>query len=158
MGRIARAHGIRGEVSIEPLSEVEARYAPGAELFLEDGRKLTVATARRHHRRLLVKFDQISDRDQAEALRGAVLVVPEDAVPAPPEGAYWVHQFVGLEVVTEDGRSLGRIREVQGNPANDLWVTESGTMIPAIREVVIRVDLEGGRVTVRDVPGLTGEG
>ncbi len=65
VGRIARAHGIRGEVSIEPLSEVEARYAPGAELFLEDGRKLTVATARRHHHRLLVKFDEISDRSEA---------------------------------------------------------------------------------------------
>ncbi len=85
-------------------------------------------------------------------------MVPEQAVPAPPEGAFWVHQLVGLEVVTEDGRSLGRIREVQGNPANDLWVTESGTLIPAIRDVVTEVDVRGGRVTVRDVPGLTGEG
>ncbi|MGH2687109.1 MAG: ribosome maturation factor RimM, partial [Actinomycetota bacterium] len=78
----------------------------------------------------------------AEALRGGVLVVPADSAPAPPGGSFWVHQVVGLEVMTEDGRSLGRIREVQGNPANDLWVTESGALIPAIR----------------DVPGLLGEG
>jgi 16S rRNA processing protein RimM len=61
---------------------------------------------------------------------------------------------VGLEVVTEEGRSLGRIAEVQGNPANDLWVTDSGALIPAVREVVVGVDLEAGRVTIRELPGL----
>lgn len=158
VGRIARAHGIRGEVSIEPLSEVEARFEPGSILHLEDGRSLTVAAARRHQQRLLVRFEEVADRNAAEALRGSVLVVPvEQAPPAPDEG-FWIHQVVGLEVVTEDGRSLGRIREVQGNPANDLWVVDDGTLIPAIRDVVADVDLEAGRVTIREVPGLIDEG
>ena len=158
VGRIARAHGIRGEVSIEPLSEIAARFEAGSELHLEDGRRLTVAASRTHGRRVLVKFEEVSDRDDAEQLRGGVLVVPADSAPAPPGGSFWIHQVVGLEVVTEDGRSLGKIREVQGNPANDLWVTESGTLIPAIRDVVTEVDLAGGRVTIRDLPGLIGEG
>ena len=65
-----------------------------------------------------------------------------------------MHEVVGLEVVTEEGRSVGRIREVLANPANDLWVTEAGTLIPAVREVVTRVDRDGGRVVIRDLEGL----
>jgi 16S rRNA processing protein RimM len=158
VGRIARAHGVHGEVAVEPLSEVEARFEPGSMLRLEDGRTLTVRGARPHHHRLLVTFDEISDRDGAEALRGALLLVPATDLPPIAEAdKYWVHQVVGLEVVTEDGRALGRIREVHGNPANDLWVTETGAIIPALRDVVASVDLDAGLVTIREVPGLLEE-
>lgn len=155
VGRVSRAHGVRGEVSVQRLTEVEGRFAAGSVLKLEDGRILTVEKARPHQQRLLVKFEEIADRTQAESLRGEVLLVPKDASPEPPEGSFWVHQVVGLEVVTEDGRSLGRIREVEGNPANDLWVTESGTLIPAVREFISEVDLKAGKVTIRDIPGIT---
>jgi 16S rRNA processing protein RimM len=154
VGRISRAHGVRGEVSVLRLSEVEDRFAKGSVLRLEDGRSLTIEAMRPHQQRLLVKFAEIEDRTQAESLRGEVLLVPAEAAPEPPDGAFWVHQVVGLEVVTEDGRSLGRIVDVQGNPANDLWVTESGTLIPAVREIVVEIDMQGRRVTVREIPGL----
>lgn len=158
VGRITRAHGIRGEASVLPLSEVPDRFAPGSVLRLEDGRTLTVQTARPHGHRLLVKFEQVVDRTGAEALRGQVLLVP--ATQAPPideDDRFWVHQVVGLEIVTEGGRSLGRIREVQANPANDLWATDQGALIPAVRAVVTGVDLDGRRVTIREVPGLVEE-
>jgi 16S rRNA processing protein RimM len=157
VGRVSSAHGVRGEVSVHKLTEVEERFAKGSILHLEDGRRLTVESARPHQRSLLVKFEQVTDRTQAEALRGQVLLVPSDASPAPPDGSFWVHQVVGLEVVTEDGRSLGTIVEVQENPANDLWVTESGILLPAIRDLVVEVDVEAGKVTVRDMPGLEGD-
>lgn len=152
VGRVARAHGIRGEVSVEPLSEIPSRFEPGSVLRLEDGRTLTVEASRPHRRWVLVGFEEVPDRTAAEALRGSILLVGADQVPSPPEGSFWVHQVVGLEVVTEDGRSLGRIREVQPNPANDLWITEGGTAIPANRELVTEVDLAGGRVRIRDLP------
>ncbi len=157
VGRISSAHGVRGEVSVHKLTEVDERFAPRSVLQLEDGRRLTVETVRPHQRSFLVKFEQVSDRTEAEALRGQVLLVPSDASPDPPEGAFWIHQVVGLEVVTEGGRSLGKIVEVQANPANDLWVTESGMLLPAIRDLVAHVDLEAGRVTVREMPGLEGD-
>lgn len=144
-----------GEVSVQPLTEVGARFVPGSVLRLEDGRTLTVETSRPHRDRVLVKFEGVADRDHADALRGSVLLV--DAADAPPieeRDRYWIHQVVGLQVITEDGRPLGRIREVEANPANDLWVTEDGALIPAVREVVVGVDLEAGRVTVRELPGL----
>jgi 16S rRNA processing protein RimM len=158
VGRIARAHGVRGEVAVQPLTEVPDRFAPGSVLSLEDGRTLTVETTRDHRHRLLVRFEEVADRDQAEALRGRVLLVAADRTPATGDpDRFWVHQVVGLEVVTEEGRSLGRIGEVRANPANDLWVTEAGVPIPAVREVVRDVDLEAGRVTVRELPGLVEE-
>jgi 16S rRNA processing protein RimM len=142
-------------VSVQPLTEVGARFVPGSVLRLEDGRTLTVQASRPHRDRVLVKFEGVADRDHADALRGSVLLV--DAADAPPieeRDRYWIHEVVGLQVITEDGRPLGRIREVEANPANDLWVTEDGALIPAVREVVVGVDLEAGRVTVRELPGL----
>ncbi|MGH2723313.1 MAG: ribosome maturation factor RimM [Actinomycetota bacterium] len=162
MGRITRAHGVRGEVTVQSLTEVEARFAPGSVLRLEDGRALTVRSARPHQHRLLVRFEEVPDRTAAEALRGRLLLVAAGEAPEiDEEDRFWVHQVVGLEVVTEGGRSLGRIREVLANPANDLWVAEAGghdTLIPAIRDVVVTVDPDEGRVVVREIPGLTTEG
>jgi 16S rRNA processing protein RimM len=158
VGRITRAHGIRGEVAVQALSEVPDRFIPGSTLRLEDGRPLTVEKARTHHRRHLIKFEEVADRNEAEALRGQILLVPAaDAPPIEEDGRFWVHQVVGLDVVTEDGRALGKIREVQANPANDLWLTDEGALIPAVRQVVRAVDLDRGVVTVHELPGLLDE-
>lgn len=158
VGRVTRAHGIRGEVAVESLSEVEGRFEPGSALRLEDGRTLTVASIRSHGHRLLIRFEGISDRTAAEALRGQVLLVAiSDAPSIEEEGRFWVHEVVGLEAVTEEGRSLGRIREVLRNPANDLWVAEGPAgqaLLPAVRDIIVDVDRDAGRVVVRDLPGL----
>jgi 16S rRNA processing protein RimM len=158
VGRITRAHGVRGEVAVQLLTEVEARFAPGSVLRLEDGRRLTVQTSRPHRHRLLVRFREVPERDAAEGLRGQTLLVAStEAPPIEDEDRFWVHQVVGLEVVTEEGRSLGRVREVQANPANDLWVTENGAVIPALRKVVVAVDLAAQRAVIRPIPGLLEE-
>jgi 16S rRNA processing protein RimM len=158
VGRVTRVHGIHGEVSVLPLSEVEGRFEPGSVLALGDGRRLTVERVRPHRGRLLVSFRELPDRSAAEALQGEYLLVAASEVPPAPEGAYWPHQLVGSEVVTEAGRSLGTLVEVIANPANDLWVARSedgaDVLIPALSDVVVSVDLEARRVTVRLTPGL----
>ncbi len=161
VGKITRAHGVTGEVAVLVLSEVEGRFADGAVLYLEDGRSLTVEESRPHRGRLLVRFREIPDRDRAERLLGMYLVVPEAEVPELPESAYWPHQLEGCEVVTEGGRSLGTLREVIANPANDIWVVVDGggeTLVPALKDVVVSVDVDAKRVVVREIPGLTTEG
>jgi 16S rRNA processing protein RimM len=143
---------------VRPLSEVASRFEPGSVLRLEDDRTLTVERSRPHRDHVLVKFEEVGDRSEADAFRGSVLLIDADQAPPIEEAdRFWIHQVVGLEVVTEGGRSLGRIREVEGNPANDLWVTEGGALIPAVREVVVAVDLAAGRVTIRELPGLLEE-
>jgi 16S rRNA processing protein RimM len=159
VGRITKAHGLRGEVAVQVLSDNPERFAEGATVYLEDGRSLSVVAARIAGSRLLVAFEAVDDRTAADALRGRSLVVPRSMLPELPEGEYWPHELIGCAVVTEAGRALGRLTDVIEHPANDLWAAtdEDGaeTLIPAIREVVVEVDLPSGRVVVRELPGLT---
>jgi 16S rRNA processing protein RimM len=155
---VTRAHGIKGEVSVLVLTEIPDRFEPGSTLRTEDGRELVVESSRGHRQRMLVAFEGIADRTAAETLHGAYLFVDEAEVPPPPEGSWWPHQLVGCEVVTESGRSLGQVREVVPGIANDLWVAgtpEEEVLLPALKDVVASVDVDGRRVVVRDVPGLT---
>jgi 16S rRNA processing protein RimM len=159
VGRVTGAHGIKGEVSVLVLTQVEGRFAPGAVVWLEEGRSLTVGSSRRHRGRLLVAFDEVPDRAAAERLVRRVLFVPESASPPLPEGSWWDHQLVGCAVTTEDGRWLGVVREVIHTPANDVWsaVDDEGreTLVPALRDVIVDVDVANRAIVVRAVPGLT---
>jgi 16S rRNA processing protein RimM len=162
VGRIARAHGVRGEVAVQPLSQVGSRFEPGSRLFAGEGddHPLVVLASRPHHARLLVAFEGIGDRAAADALRGTYLFVPASSAPPLAEGEYWPHQIVGCLVVTQEGRSLGKVKEVIHTPANDVWAAEGATgkdevLIPALKDVVKEVDLEARTIVVRDVPGLT---
>jgi len=125
----------------------------------DGGAALTIAASRRHGRRLLVTFDGVADRAAAEQLRGAVLVVPESWLPDLSEGEWWAHQLEGCEVRTVSGRVLGVVTEVIANPANDLWVAvdEEGreTLVPALADLLIDVDVAARSIVVDDVPGLT---
>jgi 16S rRNA processing protein RimM len=159
VGRIVKPHGIQGELVVENRSDNAARWDPGSVLFLADGRTLTVASSRPHSGRLLVTFDEVTDRLTAEGVRGEVLVVPESWLPELGPGEWWPSQLEGCVVVTERGKELGRLTEVIPNPANDLWVAvdEAGTetLIPALDDVLVEVDVTGRRIVVREVPGLT---
>jgi len=125
----------------------------------DPGQVLVVEASRPHRAGFLVRFQGVSDRDGAEALRGRYLFVDAAASPDLPEGAFWAHRLVGARVTTESGRALGAVREVVHTRANDLWVAvdEAGaeTFVPALKDVVADVDLDAGTITVRDVPGIT---
>lgn len=161
VGRVARAHGVQGEVAVLVLSEVEDRFAPGATLWLEDGRTLTVESSRPHRGGLLVRFREVRDREQAEGLQRAFLVVPELSSPSLPEGSWWDHQIEGCAVETDRGRPLGTVREVIHTAANDVWsvVSEDGveTLVPVLNDVLVSVDVGAKRIVVREIAGLTVE-
>jgi 16S rRNA processing protein RimM len=85
--------------------------------------------------------------------RGRYFEIPDDAVRPLAEGRFYHHQVVGLAVLTSSGQQLGRIAEVLERPANDVWVSRNGTvehLIPATKDAVVEVDVEGGRVVVAD--------
>jgi 16S rRNA processing protein RimM len=159
VGKLAKAHGLKGELAVEVRSDNPDRFEPGATLFLADGRTLTVERAHRHGAKLLLTFAQAHDRTSAEQLQGELLLIPESWLPSLPEGEYWPFQLEGCSVITQGGRTLGVVVEVVPNPANDLWVTrnEAGaeTLIPAIRDVIVTVDVTDKQIVVRDVPGIT---
>ena len=101
VGRVTHAHGIKGEVAVLPLSQVEARFERGSRLLVEGSdRPLTVASARPHRHRLLVTFDEVSSRDEAEGLQGRYLMIAASQAPSLPEGEFWPHQLIGCRVET----------------------------------------------------------
>lgn len=162
VGRIAKAHGVRGEVAIENRSDNPDRWVPGSVVFADDGRSLTVRAVRPHGERLLVTFDEVADREAAQALAGATLSVPGSWLPELPAGSWWAFEVEGCALETESGRELGHVSEVLAYPAHDLWrvIADDGseTLIPAVDAFVVSVDLDARRVIVRDVEGLTAPG
>ena len=159
VGKITKAHGVRGEVAVEVRSDNPDRFVEDASVFTPDGRELRIERVHAHGQRTLVRFAGVADRTAAEALAGTLLEVPESWLPELGDGEYWPFQLEGCSVETESGRVLGAVSEVIPNPANDLWVAvdERGheTLVPALRDVIVDVDVTGKRILVRDVPGLT---
>ena len=149
VGRVVRAHGLRGEVVVDLWSDRAERLAPGSVLSTDAG-DLVVRSSRPHQGRHLVELDGVVDRTSAEALRGLVL----RAAPVKGTDGLWVHELIGAEVVSPDGKVLGRVEAVEPNPASDLLVLVGGGLVP-LRFVIDHLPHE--RVTV-DVPvGLLDE-
>jgi 16S rRNA processing protein RimM len=147
VGRIGRAHGLRGEVSITFVSNRPERAAPGAVLRAGD-RVLVIATARQHQGKWLVRFDGVDDRSSAEALRGMLLTAePLTATAKLDDGEFWVHELIGSPVVDTNGNALGRVVGIEANPAHDLLVLDTDALVPMVF-VVERV----GDVIVVDPP------
>jgi 16S rRNA processing protein RimM len=157
VGRIAKAHGIRGEVAIDVLSDEPSRFAPGARVFAGE-RALRIATSRAHHDRVLVLFDGISDRTDAEELKGTELTIPvEEARALNDDWSFYPHELTGLAVVNERGDVLGTMDRVEESPAADIWVVQVDgreILVPAVRDIVVRVDLDGRTIILRPPEGL----
>lgn len=158
VGRIGPAHGLRGEVFVEPLTdEPGRRFAPGAEVESKAG-VFTVAASRMHSGKLVVRFCEIEGRTAAEAARGTELtcLVDPDELPEDPE-EFYDHQLVGLRVQTIDGAAVGTVERVQHGGAQDLLVIgtpDREILFPFVTALVPEVDVRAGRIVIDDQPGL----
>jgi 16S rRNA processing protein RimM len=127
VGHIRRAHGLRGEVFVQLISDSDQRVAPGAELVAGDEILVVESSRVASNGRRVVKFAQIADRTAAEAyanrlLRGRPLDDPD---------ALWVHELIGRRVVEVDGTDRGECVSVIANPAADLLELDSGALVPS---------------------------
>jgi 16S rRNA processing protein RimM len=150
VGQVVGVFGIRGAVKVRSLTDFDDRFETDAQLYL-DGVARKVEWSRDQAGSLVVKLRGIDTRNDAESWRGSYLEVPDTDVRPLPDDEWYHDQLLGLRVVTDDGRELGTIEEIMERPANDVWVIRGDggeTLIPAIRDAVSTVDLEGGRVTV----------
>jgi 16S rRNA processing protein RimM len=128
VGRIVKPHGIRGEVTVVLSTDRVERVAEGAVLQSPKG-PLTVQRSRPHQGAFVVKFDVIADRNAAEGWRNVVLrAAPLDV----DDDVIWIHELFGATVVTPDGRTHGTVVGVEENPASDLLVLDSGTLVPLV--------------------------
>jgi 16S rRNA processing protein RimM len=147
VGRVGRPHGLAGAFVVEGASEDPARYALGATVYV--GREpATVVEAKQSGGRLVVRLDR-------DAPRGTPLELPVAELPPVRDGEFYVFQLVGLTVVDEHGRELGRVQDVVPGVANDVLELEGGISLPMVEDCVRAVDLEGGRIVI--APGFTPE-
>ncbi len=146
VGRITKAHGLRGEVVVFLTSDRDERVARGAELHTDRDTTLVVSSSRRHQDRWIVAFEQITTREAAEAARGTVL----SGTPIEDPDALWVHELIGCRVVDADGVDRGTVESVMDNPAASLLVLDSGALVPVVFVVsgpadgTVRVDTPDG--------------
>jgi len=150
VGRVGRAHGLRGEVAVTFSSNRPERSAPGAVLFAGD-RELVVEASRPHQGRVLLRFAGVDDRSAAEALLGVELTaVPLGDEVELADDELWVHEVVGAEVHDRAGAALGRVAAVEANPAHDLLVLDGGALVP----MVFVVEQRDGVVVIDPPDGL----
>jgi 16S rRNA processing protein RimM len=152
VGQVTGAYGVAGAVKVLPLTDFEDRFDPGARLVL-DGAQREVEWSRDGQAGLVVKLRGIENRTVADLFRGRYLEVPDEDVRALEGGRFYHRQLIGLAVVTPSGRRAGEISDVLERPANDVWVSHDGPvehLIPATKDAVLEVDLDGRRVVVAD--------
>lgn len=161
IGRVARAHGVRGEISVVVLTDFPERFETTEWVYLGNEYEATayrLEKYRWHKKNILLTLAGISDRDQAEQLKGQFVQVPlEEAVPL-PEGSYYLYQLMGLQVITTDGEDLGFIADIIETGANDVYVVKKDgqpdILLPAIADVMKSIDIEKGQMTVALIEGL----
>lgn len=159
IGEVTKPHGVRGEVRVMPLTDRPERFSWLQEVFLDENgaSRAVVETARLHQGFVLLKLQGIDDRDAAETLRGKMLAIPADQAIPLAEDEYYLRDLLGVAVVTEDGEPLGEIIDVIETGANNVFVAQGPRgeiLIPDIPDVVLEIDLENGRMSVRPLPGL----
>ncbi|HUF39014.1 MAG TPA: ribosome maturation factor RimM [Anaerolineales bacterium] len=159
VGRIGRPHGVKGEVRLKILTDFPERLVAGKQVYLgENKAPVTILGLRGAGDSLILSLAGVSDRIEAGLLRSTFVYVHLSEVPDLPEGEFYSHDLIGLEVITELGETLGRISEILYTGANDVLVVvgEGGIerLLPAIDDVILSIDLEASRVLVRLLPGL----
>jgi 16S rRNA processing protein RimM len=160
IGRVIRAHSLRGEVSVAVLTDFPERFETTEWVYLGNEFEATpyrLQSFRWHKQNVLLTLEGVTSRTQAELLQGQLVQVPlEEAVPL-PDGSYYLYQLIGLRVQDTSGKFLGTIKDVLETGANDVYVVEQEDqelLLPAIPDVVRSVDIATGIMVVHLLDGL----
>jgi 16S rRNA processing protein RimM len=159
VGILRRPHGVRGEMLLAVLTDFPERIQDGAVFLLgDDLQPVTVESVRQHNKGLLISFEEYPDLESLGFLRNVSLFVRVDDRPPLPEGEYYQHQLLGLDVVTDEGIVLGVVIGFIQTGANDVYrvLAEDGkeVLLPAIDDVILDIDVPNQRITVHLLDGL----
>ena len=161
VGRVARPHGIRGQVVVTPETDFpEERFAVGATLFtMRDGRiePFIVTAFRMQNARPVLGLEGVGDMNAARDLAGLEFRVPQESLASLPEGTYYHHDLVGCEVELPDGRPVGTVSKVEGDVGSTRLVVQAGTgevLIPLARDICTAIDTAAKRIVIDPPEGL----
>ena len=161
VGKIVKAHGIKGDVVVQPMTGSVKRFLKLKHAFLgktaTSAREVTVERVHVQERGVRLKLAGIDDRTSAEELRGEVLFVDKQERLRLPHGTYFVHDVIGLQVVDEEGKPLGIVKDVLPLPAHDVYVIDvegRDIMVPAVKEFIRKIDMNRRTMEVRLIEGM----
>lgn len=172
VGLLTSPHGLRGDIKVELHTDFPERFVPGLDLYLgEQLEKVTIQSARPHQGQILLQFQGLESREDAETLRGLWAFIPDDEAVELEEDTYFIHDIIGLSVQTTDGQLLGTVEDILFTGANEVYIVKTPAqvseeasdkpskeiLLPAIADVVKEVDLAQGILLVELLPGLIDE-
>jgi 16S rRNA processing protein RimM len=162
VGKLRRSHGVKGEMVMDIFTDFPERLKTGVRVFIgAQHTEQRIRSQRPNGSSLLIAFQGFSTPESVAELRNQVVFVRADDRPPLPEGEYYHHQLLGLRVVDEGGQTLGKLVEILSSPANDVYIVqpEAGTeiLLPALKSVILNVDLEQRVMRVHLLPGLIPE-
>lgn len=156
---LRRPHGLHGEMLASIETDFPERLQPGTQVFLgEEHRPVTIAGRRSHNDGLLLTFEEQPGEQSIDSLRNVPVFVRTQDRPPLPEGEYYQHQLLGLNVVEENGEPLGTLVQILDTGANQVYVVKTKEdkelLLPALKNVIRQITLDEGRMVVRLLPGL----
>jgi 16S rRNA processing protein RimM len=162
IGQIIKPHGLAGRVKVLSYLESDRLLTTLKDVFIgpdrDSSKRYPIENVRPEGRtHFSLKLEGVEDRNAADALRGLRISVPCESLEPLPEGEYYWEDLIGLAVVTEDGKPLGRIESIFPTGSNDVYVCKAGgkeILLPAIADVIRSVDIQAGTVIVRLLKGL----
>jgi 16S rRNA processing protein RimM len=159
VGKLHRPHGVHGEMTLEVLTDFPERLHEGITLYVgEKQAPMQLVKVRQHAKGLLVSFQGCSTPEAAGELRNQFVYVPAADRPPLPEGDYYHHQIIGLQVLSDQGEPLGTVSEILETGANDVFVIRPKNgpeiLVPDTDEVILRIDLMKGEMIIHLLPGL----
>lgn len=159
VGKVRRPHGVHGEVVAEIYTDFPERILPRKTIFLgEKHTKLVIATRRQHNEGMLLGFEGIVSPEQAGLLRNQVLSISISEVADLPEGSFYHHELINLQVFDDAGYALGILKEIIQTGANDVYVVINSfgheLLLPAIPDVILQIDLDAKKMKVHLLSGL----
>ena len=164
IGKLRRPHGVRGEILMEILTDFPERLRANVVIYAGDEHQpLCIRSTRQHRQALLVTFDGYDDRESIGELRNKFVHVHTDDRPPLPDGEYYHHELIGLQVVTDIGGNLGVLTNILETGANNVYIVHppdegKDILLPAIDPVILEIDLEQGQMLVHILPGLIPDG
>ncbi len=152
IGKIVAPHGVRGDIRILPLTEKPEQFLKLNYLLLDNGQRLRIVNVRFHKKMILASAEEITSMNEAELLRGKNVSIFSEDLPPLEEGRFYVSDLLGLKVSLEDGKDLGRLKDIISTGNNDVYVIEvpgdKDILLPALKIYVKKIDLNEKLIVV----------
>jgi 16S rRNA processing protein RimM len=156
LGKLRRAHGIRGEIALEVFTRMPELLGVNRVVYVGDSHlPYKIENTRWKQELLILKFVGIDDRTTASELTNLLIFTHTEQLPVLPDGDYYVHELIGLEVFDTDGRHLGILTEILETGANDVYLVKDAeggeVLIAAVEEHIVEIDLDAGKMIVSPI-------